>query len=214
MPEHARSSSHPADFGTDDLLPTEDGSARCWWCGTDPQYIAYHDREWGRMPADDHRLFEKICLEGFQAGLSWLTILRKRDRFREVFHDFDAERIARFTPRDIDRLLADPGIVRHRKKIESVINNAQRYLELTQDSGSLRAFIEPYRSTSSEPPRSRQEIPAQTDASAALCRELKRRGWSFVGPTTLYAFMQSVGLVNDHLAGCHAREACETARNG
>ncbi len=204
----------PTETGSGDLLPTGDGSARCWWCGTDPQYVSYHDREWGRMPVHDHRLFEKICLEGFQAGLSWLTVLRKRDRFREVFHDFDPGRLVRFKPCDVDRLLADPGIIRHRKKIESTINNARRYLELTADAGSFRDFIEPYRSGSSEPPRSRREIPARTGASAALSRELKRRGWSFVGPTTLYAFMQSVGLVNDHLAGCHVREACETARNG
>ena len=166
------------------------------------------------MPAEDRRLFEKICLEGFQAGLSWLTILRKRDRFREVFHDFDAARIARFSPRDVERLLTDPGIVRHRKKIESTINNARRYLELVADSGSLRAFIESYQSTATEPPRSRHEIPARTGASTELSRELKRRGWSFVGPTTLYAFMQSVGLVNDHLAGCHVRAACDSARFG
>jgi DNA-3-methyladenine glycosylase I len=189
---------------------------RCSWPGGHADYIAYHDTEWGRPVGDDVRLFEKICLEGFQSGLSWLTILRKREAFRAGFAGFDFRKVAEFDEDDVQRLLADAGIVRHQGKIRSTINNARRAIELVEEAGSLAAFI-----WSFEPkPEDRPErfdsetlmALAQTPASAALSKALKRRGWSFVGPTTMYAFMQSVGIVNDHVAGCVAREACETER--
>jgi len=182
-----------------------DGVTRCWWCGDDPQYVAYHDTEWARPVHDDQRLFEKICLEGFQSGLSWLTILRKRDNFRRAFADFLPSVVAKFGERDIARLVTDAGIVRHRGKIESVINNARRYSELVADCGSLNTFVWSFASLDVNSPRTMSEIPASTPESIALSRELKRRSWSFVGPTTMYAFMQSVGVVNDHLVGCSAR---------
>ena len=202
--------------GTPGLIPAGTARRRCAWCGTDALYVRYHDDEWGRPVTDDQRLFEKICLEGFQAGLSWLTILRKRTRFREAFEGFEAERLARYTDRDIARLLADPGIVRHRGKIVSTINNAKRVQELRGEFGSLSAYA-----WSWEPPPT--ERPAQvtweaikamptTPASIALSRDLKRRGWSFVGPTTIYAFMQAMGLVNDHVEGCFVRQDAERAR--
>lgn len=189
---------------------------RCAWCGTDPLYVAYHDDEWGQPVASDQRLFEKVCLEGFQSGLSWLTILRKREHFRAAFHGFDAARVSRYTSRDVARLLGNAGIVRHRGKIESTINNARRALELVDEFGSLAAYA-----WSWEPPP--HERPAQvtwaavramptTATSTALSKDLKRRGWSFVGPTTIYAFMQAMGLVNDHLDGCFARILVERAR--
>ena len=189
---------------------------RCWWAGDDPRYVAYHDDEWGRPVADDRRLFEKLCLEGFQAGLSWRTILYKRDAFRAAFADFDAERVARFTARDVGRLLQDAGIVRHRGKIESTINNAKRALDVREEKGSLAAYVwsfEPGRST--RPTRLTKEALAAmttTPASIALSKDLKRRGFSFVGPTTVYAFMQAMGLVNDHLDDCPTRAAAEAAR--
>lgn len=189
-----------------DVTTGEDGVARCWWCGTDPLYMRYHDLEWGRPVADDHRLFEKICLEGFQSGLSWLTILRKRENFRKAFADFDPLSIARFNTRSIDRLLGDPGIVRHRGKIEATINNARRAIELLEQFESLAAYFwsfEPDHRTVA--PTQRGDIPAVTDASTRLSKDLRARGWRFVGPTTAYAFMQGVGLVNDHLVGCGAR---------
>jgi len=194
----------------------EDGRARCGW-GRSPQiYRDYHDAEWGRPVTDDRRLFEKVCLEGFQAGLSWLTILRKREAFRSGFADFDPEAVARFTARDVERLLADPGIVRHRGKIESTINNAQRYAELVDDVGSLAAHVWSFE----PPPRDRPRRVTQawlaanptSSASVALSRDLKRRGWRFVGPTTVYAFLQSMGLVNDHLEACHVRAEVERQR--
>jgi DNA-3-methyladenine glycosylase I len=196
------------------LLLGEDGLARCWWSGSTPAYRAYHDTEWGFPVADDVRLFEKLSLEGFQAGLAWLTILRKREAFRASFAGFDFARVAEFSERDIERLLADAGIVRHRGKIEAVINNAQRALELVDAEGSLAAYIWWF-----EPePRSwrldREHLAQLSVApeSKELARDLKRRGWRFVGPTTAYAFMQSVGLVNDHLDGCHARSVVDDAR--
>ena len=183
-----------------------DGKVRCWWCGDDPLYVAYHDDEWGRVVHDDTKLFEKICLEGFQSGLSWLTILRKRENFRRAFFGFDAARVAQFDESDVARLVADAGIIRHRGKIESTINNARRYVELVAEFGSLDRFV--WQFTTSEPEGDRSAapgIPSQTPSSTRMSKELKRRGWSFVGPTTMYAFMQSVGVVNDHLDGCWVR---------
>ncbi len=193
-----------------------DGLVRCWWAGDDPLYVAYHDDEWGRPVTDDRRLFEKICLEGFQAGLSWLTILRKRPQFRAAFADFDIDRVARFGARDVTRLLHDPGIVRHRGKIESTINNARRAAALRDECGSLAAYVwrwEP--DARARPARVTKEAlleMARTPASIAMSKDLKRRGWTFVGPTTIYAFMQAMGLVNDHLEGCASRMFAEDAR--
>ena len=190
-----------------------DGLVRCWWPGDDEGYIAYHDREWGRPVTDDDRLFEKLCLEGFQAGLSWLTILRKRDNFRAAFRGFDIAAVAAFGPGDVERLLGDAGIVRHRGKIASAVNNAGRALEAIEEYGSLAAYVwgwEPASGTA--PPTSVEALPASTPESAALAKDLKRRGWTFVGPTTVYAFMQSMGLVNDHIEGCFARSECESER--
>lgn len=185
-----------------------DGVGRCWWCGADEDYIRYHDTEWGFPVGDDRRLFEKICLEGFQSGLSWLTILRKRENFRVAFSLFDFEKVARYNARSVDRLLGDAGIVRHRGKIESTINNARRAIELVEECGSLAAYF-----WRLEDRRDFDGIVAQTDKSAALSKDLKRRGWSFVGPTTAYAFMQAMGLVNDHLPGCTSRDRVAAARN-
>lgn len=180
----------------------EDGLSRCSW-GTEPHiYRDYHDREWGKPTHDDRRLFEKICLEGFQAGLSWLTILRKREAFREAFAGFDPEVVAAFGEGDVQRLKADAGIVRHEGKIRSTINNAGRALDLTEEFGSLDRYFWSWAPEPSGPPT---EIPATTGTSTALSKDLKRRGWSFVGPTTVYAFMQAMGLVNDHLEGCDFR---------
>jgi DNA-3-methyladenine glycosylase I len=189
------------------LQRSPDGKPRCSWCGTDPLYVAYHDTEWGFPVRDDRRLFEKVCLEGFQSGLSWLTILKKRESFRAAFAGFDFERVARFGKRDVARLLGDAGIVRHRGKIESTLNNARRALELVEEEGSLRAFFERYRA---ERPFAGW-VPVSAE-SKALSKELKRRGWSFVGPTTMYAFLQAVGLVNDHAEGCAFRAVAERAR--
>lgn len=198
----------------DGLIVGSDGLTRCWWPGSNPLYVAYHDREWGRPVAGDQRLFEKICLEGFQSGLSWLTILRKRGNFRAAFAGFDIAKVAAFGPEDVERLMADAGIVRHRGKIASVINNAGRALELAEEAGSLAAFLwrfEP--APEHRPPRiDRAVIQPTTPESVALSNELRKRGWSFVGPTTIYAFMQAMGLVNDHLEGCACRQAAETAR--
>jgi DNA-3-methyladenine glycosylase I len=186
-------------------------SQRCWWCGTDPLYVTYHDREWGRPVKDDTRLFEKICLEGFQAGLSWITILRKRETFREAFHGFDIDRIARYTARDVTRLLKNDGIIRHRGKIESTINNARRARELQKECGSLAKYFWRWQpEVSSRPPRITREVlttMATTTESIALSKDLRKRGWTFVGPTTIYAFMQAMGLVNDHVETCDFRNA-------
>jgi DNA-3-methyladenine glycosylase I len=179
---------------------------RCWWCGDDPLYVRYHDEEWGRPVTDDRRLFEKICLEGFQAGLSWITILRKRDNFRRAFSDFDVDRIARFTASDVDRLVTDPGIVRHRGKIASTINNATRALALRDEFGSLAAYFWKWQpAAGSRPRRITRDLltgMATTPESTALSKDLRTRGWTFVGPTTIYAFMQAMGLVNDHVEEC------------
>jgi len=190
---------------TQGLRAHTDGRQRCWWCGDDPLYVAYHDSEWGRPVHDDVRLFEKICLEGFQAGLSWLTILRKREHFRRAFAGFDIARVASFGPADIERLVADAGIVRHRGKIASAINNAQHYADLATEFGSLDAFVWSFAASAPAGDEAAPSgIPTSTPASTRLSKELKQRGWTFVGPTTMYAFMQSVGVVNDHLKGCWA----------
>ena len=193
-----------------------DGRPRCGWALSTPEYVAYHDTEWGFPVGDDRRLFEKLCLEGFQAGLSWITILRKREAFRRAFANFDPARVARFGARDVTRLLADPGIVRHRGKIESAIHNAGRALELIDERGSLAAYVWSFVPAAEERPErvTRQALRAmtQTPTSVALSKDLKRRGWTFVGPTTVYAFMQAMGLVNDHLDGCTIRRAAQAAR--
>ena len=192
-----------------ELTIGEDGVPRCWW-GSEPEiYRVYHDEEWGRATTDDQRLFEKICLEGFQAGLSWLTVLRKRDNFRAVFAEFDPSRVAEFDESDIERLLADPGIIRHQGKIRSTINNARCALALVEERGSLAHYFWEWAEQQSGPPSS---IPNLTEVSTLLSKDLRRRGWSFVGPTTTYAFMQAMGLVNDHLEGCHARKDCDAQR--
>jgi len=199
------------------IVRGEDGKPRCRWHGGIPEYIAYHDREWGRPVDDDVRLFEKICLEGFQSGLSWLTILRKRENFRNAFAGFDFRKIARFGDSDIERLLADAGIVRHRGKIVSTINNARRAEDLVSETGSLGAYFwrfEP--AVDSRPSRLDWETlraMSTSPESVALSKDLKRRGWSFVGPTTAYAFMQAMGMVNDHIDGCFCRAEAERARN-
>jgi DNA-3-methyladenine glycosylase I len=189
----------------DGLRRYPDGLDRCWWGGDDPAYVSYHDTEWGVAVHDDVRLFEKLCLEGFQAGLSWLTILRKRAAFREVFAGFDPATVARFGDDDVRRLLDEPRIVRHRGKIEATIGNARATLDLIDAEGSLDAFVWRYAPDDPPVPRSMHDVPATTPESTALSKELKRRGFRFVGPTTAYAFMQSMGLVDDHLAGCVAR---------
>jgi DNA-3-methyladenine glycosylase I len=197
-------------------LFAEDGVVRCAWCRSSAAYRDYHDREWGFAVDDDRRLFEKLCLEGFQAGLSWLTILNKRESFRRAFAGFDATRVARFGARDVERLLADPGIVRHRGKIESAIGNARRALDLRDEFGSLAAYVWRFEPPARSRPRrvtaaSLRELGLPGEA-LALSKDLKRRGWSFVGPTTVHAFMQAMGLVNDHLEGCHARPLAAAAR--
>jgi len=198
------------------FLAEDDRKARCVWCQATPAYRHYHDHEWGFPVTDDRRLFEKICLEGFQSGLSWLTILNKRENFRRAFDHFDAERVARFAQSDIDRLLADAGIVRHRGKIKSTINNAKRVLELRREFGSLAAYAWRHEPAPKTRPRhiTWAELKAMPTSpeSVALSKDLKKRGWSFVGPTTVYAFMQAMGLVNDHVKGCSAREAALKAR--
>lgn len=188
-----------------------DGKDRCHWCSATPDYIDYHDVEWGFPVSDDIRLFEKLCLEGFQSGLSWRTILTKRDNFRAAFAGFDFRKVADFTETDVERLLGDAGIVRHRGKIEAVINNAHRAIEMVDLEGSLAAFFWRYE----EPATQDTGVPlrATSDLSVALSRELKKRGWKFVGPTTVYAFMQAMGLVNDHAAGCTVREQVSRARS-
>jgi len=191
------------------VIRGDDGVVRCSWGDGDPLYRRYHDREWGVPVRDGRRLFEKICLEGFQSGLSWLTILRKREAFRRAFVGFDYHAVARFGPSDVRRLLQDAGIVRHRGKIESAINNARRAVELEREFGSLAAYFRGFRPAPGSRPRrltwSVLRRMSTSPASVALSRDLKARGWTFVGPTTLYAFMQAVGLVNDHLDGCAAR---------
>ena len=194
----------------DGVVIGDDGRGRCWWCAGTEEYRAYHDREWGTPVTDDRVLFEKICLEGFQSGLSWLTILRKRENFRAAFANFDVEAVARFRPAKVEALLKDAGIVRHRGKIESVLNNAQRARELQAEAGSLSAFVRRFRPDPADRPervtKSALGRLSSTPASVLLSRELRRRRWSYVGPTTVYAFMQAMGLVNDHVEGCFRRE--------
>ena len=206
-----------SDALAEGLVRNEDDVVRCWWGGGDAlEYRSYHDDEWGLPVTDDVRLFEKLSLEGFQSGLSWLTILRKREAFRQAFAGFDFTRVAEFGPPDVERLLQDASIVRHRGKIESTINNAQRAVELVEAEGSLAAFVWGYEPGPEDRPPAMTKAAlyelSQTEASRALAKELKRRGWTYVGPTTVYAFMQAMGLVNDHLEGCAARSRVESAR--
>ncbi|MEM7145231.1 MAG: DNA-3-methyladenine glycosylase I [Verrucomicrobiota bacterium] len=199
------------------LIKGGDGKTRCWWPGEDEAYLRYHDEEWGRPVADDERLFEKICLEGFQSGLSWLTILRKRENFRKAFSGFNFGKVAQFGKRDVTRLLGDAGIVRHRGKIESTINNAARAREMRDEFGSLGAYFWRFEPEAKARPKrmtlKRLMEMSKTAESTALSKDLKKRGWSFVGPTTAYAFMQAMGMVNDHLEGCFVREEVERERN-
>lgn len=198
------------------LFADEAGCPRCTWCQATPFYRRYHDSEWGFPVADDRRLFEKICLEGFQSGLSWLTILNKREGFRAAFANFDAEKVAAFDAHDVERLVQDAAIVRHRGKITSTINNAQRVLELRREFGSLAHYVWRYEPAAADrPARITREVArtlSTSAASIAMSKDLKKRGWTFVGPTTVYAFMQAMGLVNDHLEGCHSRAAALAAR--
>jgi DNA-3-methyladenine glycosylase I len=187
-----------------DVIVGEDGVARCWWGAGDPLYQRYHDEEWGRPVADDVRLFEKLILEGFQSGLSWLTILRKRENFRRAFAGFDIEAVARFGPRDVERLLQDAGIVRNRAKIDATVNNARRCLDLVGEFGSLAAYVWGYEPDPDAEPRNA--------AAIAMSKDLRRRGWSFVGPVTAYSFMEAMGLVNDHLSACAIRDQVEADR--
>jgi DNA-3-methyladenine glycosylase I len=189
-------------------VPGPDGKPRCRWCAIAPEFLPYHDGEWGFPVGDDRRLFEKLCLEGFQSGLSWRTILAKRENFRAAFHGFDFDKIARFGARDVARLLKDDGIVRHRGKIEAVINNARQARDLVKREGSLAAYLWRFEPKAAGKPQS-----ASTSAeSIALSKDLKKRGWQFVGPTTVYAFMQAMGLINDHAEGCVIRAEAERAR--
>ncbi len=200
----------------DGLFADEEGRLRCRWCAATPGYRRYHDTEWGFPVTDDRRLFEKICLEGFQAGLSWLTILNKRENFRAAFANFEAERIVKFGDADVERLMADAGIVRHRGKIVSVVNNAQRVIELRREFGSLAAYAWGFEPAPGSRPETvtleRLNTATTSKESVAMSKDLKKRGWSFVGPTTVYAFMQAMGLVNDHIEGCDARAKALDAR--
>ncbi|HEY3834706.1 MAG TPA: DNA-3-methyladenine glycosylase I [Acidimicrobiia bacterium] len=199
---------------TTPLVRGDDGKRRCAWSGSTPDYVEYHDAEWGRPVVDDTKLYEKLCLEGFQSGLSWLTILRKRENFRRAFRGFDVERVARFTERDVTRLLGDAGIVRQRAKIEAAIANARATIAVQDALGSLAALMWAHEppSRGRGVPKQFSDLPAVTPESTALARELKRYGFRFVGPTTAYAAMQSLGLVNDHFQGCHFRPECRNAR--
>ena len=200
----------------DGLIEGPDGALRCFWHGNLPDYLHYHDHEWGRPVGDDRRLFEKIVLEGFQSGLSWLTILRKRENFRAAFDGFDFDRVARYGEADVTRLLADTGIVRHQGKIRSAINNAGRARELVDEKGSLAAYFWSFEPKPDERPAtmdlSTLRANPTTPVSVRISKDLKKRGWSFVGPTTVYAFMQAMGLVNDHLEGCVCRAPVEEDR--
>jgi DNA-3-methyladenine glycosylase I len=198
------------------LVRGDDGAVRCAWHGNLPDYLHYHDHEWGRPVSDDRRLFEKICLEGFQSGLSWLTILRKRDNFRAAFDNFDRDKVAEYGDGDVARLLEDKGIVRHQGKIRSTINNARRARELAEEFGSLAAYFWSFEPGPADRPKlvTLGHIRANptTETSARISKDLKKRGWTFVGPTTVYAFMQAMGLVNDHIEGCVCRQTVELER--
>jgi len=198
---------------TDILAPGPDGRLRCWWgVGSDETYLRYHDEEWGRPVTEDRRLFEMLILEGFQAGLSWSTILRKREAFRAAFARFDPASVAAFGERDVERLLGDAGIVRHRGKIEAAVANARAGLAVIAEAGSLAGYFWPWAVGAAPAPRSLGDILAETPQSKGLSRDLKRRGFSFVGPTIVYAFMEAVGLVDDHAEGCVVRARVETQR--
>ena len=198
------------------LIRSPDGVARCAWCAATPEYVQYHDAEWGFPVRDDRRLFEKLSLEGFQSGLSWLTILRKREAFRTAFANFEANKVARFTPKKVEQLLLNADIIRHRGKIEATINNARRAIEMVEEFGSISAYLwrfEPDAAT--RPGRLTYDVLRTITASpesVALAKDMKQRGWKFLGPTTLYAHMQAMGMVNDHLDGCSTRARCEAAR--
>lgn len=194
------------------LFTAPDGKQRCFWCSATEGYRHYHDNEWGFPVDNDQRLFEKLCLEGFQSGLSWRTILEKRENFRRAFSDFDVERVARFDEGDIERLLQDSGIVRHRGKIAATINNAQRALELIESQGSLAAFFWSYEPDPTPAPVAISDMRSTSPESVAMSKALKKLGWKFVGPTTAYSFMQSMGMVNDHLEGCETRARVEQTR--
>lgn len=198
------------------LITGADGVTRCAWHGNLPDYQHYHDHEWGRPVTSDRRLFEKICLEGFQSGLSWLTILRKREAFREAFEGFDFDKVARFTDADVERLLTNAGIIRHRGKIVSTVNNAGRAQELVKEAGSLAAWFWSFEPTPEERPVvvdiAHLRANPTTAVSTRISKELKKRGWTFVGPTTVYAFMQAMGMVNDHIEGCVCRAEVEAER--
>jgi len=207
--------SHTPD--SNGLFTDEAGHARCFWCRASPLYRNYHDHEWGFPVVDERRLFEKLCLEGFQAGLSWITILNKREAFRAAMANFEAEELARFGDADVERLMGNAAIVRHRGKIASAINNAHRTLELRAEFGSLAAYVWRHAALAAQDRPARMMAAAVraltiSPASVALSRDLKKRGFSFVGPTTMYAFMQAMGLVNDHIEGCSVRAAAEAAR--
>ena len=192
------------------LFLGSDGEPRCNWCAATPYYIAYHDNEWGFPVDEDRRLFEKICLEGFQSGLSWRTVLAKRENFRKAFENFDFNKVAKFTDKDIERLLKDAGIIRHRGKIEATINNARQAKRMVDTEGSLAAYFWSY-----EPNPNTQDlsmIASTSPESISISKDLKKRGWKFVGPTTIYAFMQAMGLVNDHAHGCATRIKVSKAR--
>ncbi|MEM8833840.1 MAG: DNA-3-methyladenine glycosylase I [Pseudomonadota bacterium] len=200
----------------DGLIEGPDGKVRCWWHGNDPEYMRYHDEEWGHPIDDDQRLFEKISLEGFQAGLSWLTILRKRENFRKAFDHFDYKKIQKYDEKKIEALLQNAGIIRHRGKIEAVINNAQQMNELLEEYSSFASYIWSFEPSDEERPKKFDYATlskiTQSEASKKLSKDLKKRGWKFVGPTTCYAFMQSMGIVNDHVEGCYCREIIEKKR--
>ncbi len=187
------------------LIIGSDGKARCWWCGEDALYMRYHDQEWGKPVYDDVRLFEKICLEGFQSGLSWLTILRKRNNFRDAFNGFNFNKVAKYDNNAVNILLQNKGIIRHRGKIMATINNANRAIELVEEKGSLSNYFWGFKPDENSTPKYINDIPSQTPESIALSKDLKKRGWKFVGATTAYAFMQAMGMVNDHIDGCISR---------
>lgn len=195
-----------------DVVIGGDGVRRCRWPGEDGLYVDYHDTEWGRPEEGDAALLEKVALEGFQAGLAWITVLRKREAFRKHFAGFAPEKVARFGERQITKMLADPAIIRHRGKIESAINNARRAVAAIDEQGSLANLFWPFAPRAATAPRDFGDLAAVTPASIALSKELKRRGWTFVGPTTMHAMMQAMGMVNDHLVGCHVRAQCERLR--
>jgi DNA-3-methyladenine glycosylase I len=198
------------------LIKGKDGKMRCFWAGADPLYVRYHDEEWGRPVDDDIRLYEKICLEGFQAGLSWFTILKRRENFRKAFAGFNFKKVAKFTSSDVERLLKDEGIIRHRGKIEAAINNAKLVSDIISEFGSLTAYFwsfEPKDRPKKIDLKTLKSMPLTLE-SKALSKDLKKRGFKFVGATTMYAHMQAMGVVNDHIEGCHCRDAVEKLRRG